>query len=124
MVAEREKEIEDFQKENYYTLTALVRKMDTPSSSFSLKMTRINKEQVGVKERRILPGTIKTKEQLETIKKELIASSMVVDNVVSKVTSRRPHPPFMTSSLLQAASGSLGFSVARTIIAQKLYETS
>ena len=29
MVAEREKEIEDFQKENYYTLTALVRKMHT-----------------------------------------------------------------------------------------------
>ncbi|MBI2433335.1 MAG: type I DNA topoisomerase [Candidatus Hydrogenedentes bacterium] len=43
--------------------------------------------------------------------------------VEQKETRQRPWPPFITSSLQQAASAQLGFSPSRTMqIAQKLYE--
>ena len=46
-----------------------------------------------------------------------------VDSVETRPTTRKPAPPFTTSTLQQEASRKLGFSVSQTMsVAQKLYE--
>jgi DNA topoisomerase-1 len=55
---------------------------------------------------------------------ELIKSSdLLVNEVTQKPVKSKPKPPFITSTLQQAASTKLGFNVKRTMrTAQKLYE--
>jgi DNA topoisomerase-1 len=123
LVVEREKEIENFQPETYFTVGAQVKKQEQPLDPFTLKLARINGEPIGVKDRRLLPGAVKTQEQLEAIQKELENDALKVSDVITKEVTRRARPPFITSTLQQSASGSLGFAPARTMgIAQKLYE--
>ena len=51
------------------------------------------------------------------------AAGFVVKSRDDRPTRVRPHPPFITSTLQQAASARLGFSVRRTMTAaQRLYE--
>ncbi|MDZ8119053.1 type I DNA topoisomerase [Pontiella agarivorans] len=124
LVVERENEIENFKPETYFTVGAQVRKQEQPLDPFSVKLARINNEPIGVKDRKLLPGAVKTQEQLEAIQKELDSSAMKVSDVITKEVTRRARPPFITSTLQQSASGSLGFAPARTMgIAQKLYES-
>jgi len=62
-------------------------------------------------------------EQAKRIYDAIIAAKFIVGNVEKKETSSRPGPPFITSTLQQAASNRLGFSTKRTMsIAQQLYE--
>ncbi|MCK5676783.1 MAG: hypothetical protein KAH99_07195, partial [Verrucomicrobia bacterium] len=80
-------------------------------------------EPIGIKDRKLLPGAVKTQEQLEGIQKELDNSPLNVSDVITKEVTRRARPPFITSTLQQSASGALGYAPARTMgIAQKLYE--
>ena len=55
---------------------------------------------------------------------ELInSSSLKISDVSKKPISIKPRPPFITSTLQQAASTKLSFNVKRTMrVAQKLYE--
>ncbi|MDF7824134.1 type I DNA topoisomerase [Pontiellaceae bacterium B12227] len=124
LVVEREKEITDFQPEAYFTVGAQVRKQEAPLDPFTVKLARINGEPIGIKDRKLLPGAVKTMEQLECIQKELDNSPLKVSDVITKEVTRRARPPFITSTLQQSASGSLGFAPARTMgLAQKLYES-
>jgi DNA topoisomerase-1 len=124
LVVERENEIENFKPETYFTVGAEVRKQETPLDPFMVKLARINGESVGIKERKLLPGAVKTQEQLEGIQNELNNSALKVSDIFTKEVTRRARPPFITSTLQQSASGSLGFAPARTMgIAQKLYES-
>ena len=79
---------------------------------------------MGIKDRKLLPGAVRTQEQLDAIQQELENSVMKVSDVIVKEITRRPRPPFITSTLQQSASGALGFAPARTMgLAQKLYES-
>ena len=123
LVVEREQEIENFKPETYFAVAAEVRKQEAPLDPFTVKLARINGESVGIKDRKLLPGAVKTKEQLDAMQRELENSALTVSDVIEKQTTRRARPPFITSTLQQSASGSLGFAPARTMgIAQKLYE--
>lgn len=54
---------------------------------------------------------------------QLQAAHFVVDKREDKPTQSRPSPPFITSTLQQAASTRLGFGVKKTmVLAQRLYE--
>ncbi|HEY5652990.1 MAG TPA: type I DNA topoisomerase [Pontiella sp.] len=124
LVVERENEIINFEPETYFTVGAEVRKQEAPLDPFTVKLARINGETVGIKDRKLLPGAVKSMEQLEGIQKELENSPLKVSDVITKEVTRRARPPFITSTLQQSASGSLGFAPARTMgIAQKLYES-
>jgi len=124
LVVERENEITGFQPETYFTVGAEVRKQEAPLDPFAVKLARINGEPIGIKDRKLLPGAVKTMEQLEGIQKELESSPLKVSDVITKEVTRRARPPFITSTLQQSASGSLGYAPARTMgIAQKLYES-
>ena len=59
------------------------------------------------------------KELLPKLKKE----QWIVEKIEKKPISRKPHPPFVTSTLQQSANRQLNFSPKRTMsLAQKLYE--
>ena len=124
LVVERENEITNFDPETYFTVGAEVRKQEAPLDPFSVKLARINGNPIGIKNRKLLPGAVKTMEQLEGIQQELNNSPLKVSDIITKEVTRRARPPFITSTLQQSASGSLGFAPARTMgVAQKLYES-
>ena len=124
LVVERENEITNFEPETYFTVGAEVRKQEAPLDPFSVKLARINGNPIGIKDRKLLPGAVKTMEQLEGIQQELNNSPLTVSDVITKEVTRRARAPFITSTLQQSASGSLGYAPARTMgLAQKLYES-
>lgn len=54
----------------------------------------------------------------------IVESKYSVDSVEKKPASRKPAPPFTTSTLQQEAARKLGFSVSQTMtVAQQLYES-
>jgi DNA topoisomerase-1 len=66
---------------------------------------------------------IRTGTEAEAITAELQGEKILVDALTEKERRRQPSPPFITSSLQQAASSSLHFTPKRTMkIAQELYE--
>ncbi len=124
LVVERESLFKDFNAEPYWVLDAQVAKQVDPRDAFTVKLARINGEPIGVKDRMLQKGSIRSAEQMQKICDELNASDLRVSSVATKEVQRRAHPPFITSSLQQAASSFLGFAPARTMgIAQKLYES-
>ena len=124
LVVEREMEIDGFTPETYFMVGAQVRKQQEPLDPFFLKLARINNEPVGTKERKLLPGAIKSAQQLEAIQAELATGTLQVSDVHTKEVTRKAKAPFITSTLQQAASGALSFAPARTMgLAQKLYES-
>jgi len=113
LVCEREKEIKSFVPEEYWLLGAKVRKLIEPLDPFRIKLVRVDGEK----------AEIKNGEQAENIKKDLDGRSLKVAEIAIKEVSKRPGPPFITSSLQQAASSAFGYEPKRTMsIAQKLYE--
>jgi DNA topoisomerase-1 len=113
LVCEREREIQNFNPEEYWVLGAKVRKLVSPRDLFAVKLAQINGEK----------AEIQGGEQAGKIRAELEKSSLHVARVIEKEVQRRARPPFITSSLQQAASSFCGFAPARAMsIAQALYE--
>lgn len=113
LVCEREKEIQEFNPEEYWVLGANVRKQVEPLDPFAVKLAKINGEK----------AEIKGGEDAEKIRTELEASSLQVARVIEKTIQRKARAPFITSTIQQAASSVCGFAPARTMrIAQSLYE--
>jgi DNA topoisomerase I len=62
-------------------------------------------------------------EQANRIYEAIRAARFKIGNIENKESSSRPGPPFITSTLQQAAANRLGFSTKRTMsVAQQLYE--
>jgi DNA topoisomerase-1 len=113
LVCERENEIRNFKPEEYWVLGANVCKQVAPRDPFAVKLAQIHGEK----------AEIKSGEQARAIRTELEKSRLRVARILEKEVQRRARPPFITSSLQQAASNVCGFSPARTMsIAQALYE--
>ncbi len=113
LVCEREQSILDFKPETFWVFGALVRKLITPLEPFSVKLTKINGEK----------AEIGSQADADRVKKELDGAPMKVGAVNVREVKRKPYPPFITSTLQQAASNVCSFSPKRTMsIAQKLYE--
>ncbi len=105
ILCEREREIEAFVPEIFFTIEAL----------FETK----NKEKLSA----LCAIEPKTKEEAERIEHEGKKASWKVSSITQKEEERAPRPPFTTSTLQQSASTRLGFSASRTMrAAQKLYE--
>jgi DNA topoisomerase-1 len=111
MVCERQKAIDEFIEEEYWTLDADFETQRQETFTARLNKVRGEKPQ--------LPD----KATVKVIEKDLDGASYVIASVDTKEVRRRPFPPFITSSLQQEASRKLGFSPRKTmIIAQQLYE--
>jgi DNA topoisomerase I len=125
MVVEREREIEQFVKTEYWTISANLRAKLPPA--FDARLFKVEDQTVktsgfdqDIKKNEILIGDDKTANE---IVKEAQAQTFVVTDVTTKERKRNPVPPFITSKLQQEASRKLGFAVKKTMmLAQKLYE--
>ncbi len=114
LVCDREAEIERFVPQEYWTVAAALKTIR--KEAFEAKVT-------GFKGRKIGRLDIKNEAQATEIVTFLNKAEYSVGTVESKPTKRNPAPPFITSTLQQAASSRLGFSPARTMqTAQRLYE--
>jgi len=113
LVCEREVSIRDFKPEAYWILGVKAAKRVDPKAPFTAHLARINGEKAEVKDEALAQRLM-----AELEKREL----RVADILLKEIRKKAP-PPFITSSLQQAASGAIGFSPSRTMrIAQKLYE--
>lgn len=115
MVVEREREIQNFVPEEYWSIEAELAKREDrkPPRSFIATLHRIRGEKVDLKDE---PATRAVVDELEE-------ATYVVSKVKKGQRRRRPAPPFITSTMQQEASRRLGFTPRRTMrIAQQLYE--
>lgn len=112
LIVEREREIEKFNSEEYWSVDA---KLMSGRKSFSAKL-------YGFADGKKIE-TIKNGEEAKGIVKVLENASYTVTELKKGTRSRQPAPPFITSTLQQEASRKLGFTGQRTMrIAQQLYE--
>lgn len=111
LVVEREREIEAFKPEEYWSITA---KFETEEKAL-FEAQVISEKGKNLK--------ITNGQEAERIVKALKGSDAKVLEVEQKEVHRSPAPPFTTSTLQQEAARKLGFSVKKTMmVAQKLYE--
>lgn len=112
LICDREEEIKAFVPEEYWSLTALLRK--------EKNKTDIEAKLVQFKNKKI---EINNKEQMDTVLKDLDGIHYVVSDVKKKEKKRQPSPPFTTSTMQQEASRKLNFPARKTMqVAQQLYE--
>jgi DNA topoisomerase I len=113
LVCEREMSIRNFKPEPYWILGVKAAKRVDPRAPFTAELARLNGAKAEVRDEAL---ALRLMEQLN--RRELRVS-----DVLRKEIRKNAPPPFITSSLQQAASGALGFSPSRTMrFAQKLYE--
>jgi len=106
MVVEREREIEQFDTQSFFKVSA----------EFLVEGDKVLKAELSER----FPSD---KEALEFLTK-CIGATFTIDNLEKKPGQKKPAAPFTTSTLQQEASLKLGFSVAQTMtLAQRLYES-
>ncbi|MDI3534742.1 MAG: topoisomerase [Thermosediminibacterales bacterium] len=112
LISDREKEIENFIPEEYWTLD--IELVDKESNK-SINAKLIYKDDKKV--------NIKNKDEMDIIINCLQDKEFIVDKITKSQRKRNPAPPFTTSSLQQEAHRKLGFTAKKTMaIAQQLYE--
>lgn len=110
LVAEREREINNFVPEAFFKIQATFKVKDDSGKIYDLKAE--------------LPSKIDTQPAARKWIEACVGTTFTVDNIDVKPATRKPAPPFTTSTLQQEASRKLGFNVKRTMsAAQKLYES-
>lgn len=111
LICDREREINAFVPEEYWTVVAHLAAKEPPVFPANL----VKKEGKNV--------AIGNAEEAASARKDLEAATFRVQKVTAKERRRFPVPPFITSKLQQEAFKKLRFSVKRTMqVAQRLYE--
>lgn len=105
MIVDRQKEIDKFKPEKYWTIQAELK--NSKGENFVAQVAK----------------KIKSKEEAEKIVEQLKKAKFVIDKVQSKQQKRNPYPPFNTPNLQRSASTILGWKPKKTMqIAQQLYQ--
>jgi len=126
LVVEREREIEKFKPEEYWTIVATLLKIKNQKSIRQLADKNNEFEAVLIKkDEEVVPKLgIKTREEAEKIVKDLNGAEYKVINIERKEVKRNPLPPFTTSTLQQESWKIFHWPAKMTMqIAQQLYET-
>ena len=110
LICEREKEVEDFIPEEYWSLDA----------DFSKGKTKFTAQLVQYKDSK---PELKNEKQVNEIISEIQSADCIVTDIKESEKTVRPKPPFTTSKLQQASANRLGYTSRKTMqIAQQLYE--
>ena len=105
LIVEREREIQQFNAECSYRVTALF--LTPQGNEVKAELNR----------------RFATKEQAEAFLNAAAEAQFTIQDISTKPQKRVPAPPFTTSTLQQEAAHKLGFTVAQTMmVAQRLYE--
>lgn len=113
LIVEREREINNFTPQEYWTITADLKHQ---ADIFPARLIKIENKTLD-------KFAINSQAAAEKIQQAINQESFIVENVESKEINKSPYPPFTTSTLQQAANSRLGFSAKQTmVIAQQLYE--
>ena len=112
LIVEREREIEKFNSEEYWSVDA---KLLAGTKSFKAALYGF----ADGKKIDVIPNA----EEADKIVSELGGAEYIVSALKKGTRKKQPAPPFITSTLQQEASRKLGFTGQRTMrIAQQLYE--
>ena len=111
LVVEREREIEAFKPEEYWTLDADLAAALPPE--FTAKLWKVDGQK----------AELKDGETTKALAAEVEKAPFSVVTVDRKERRRNPPPPFTTAKLQQDAANRLGFTAKKTMtLAQRLYE--
>ena len=117
LIVDREREVQAFVPEEYWTIEALLAKRphDGVKTHFKAQLHGLAGRKGAIR----IPNEAEAKE----IASDLEGAAYHVDSVRKKETRSRPAAPFITSSLQQEAFRKLKFNTRRTMaVAQQLYE--
>jgi DNA topoisomerase I len=116
LVVDREREIEDFKPQEYWTIEADLNKQQGVDRVFRAVLVERAGKKLG-------KFDIGNKAAADVIMKDLDGAAFQIQKISRKDKRRTPAPPFTTSTLQQEASRKLGFGAKKTMmIAQQLYE--
>lgn len=140
LIVEREREIEKFGKEKYWTVVAKLKTQNSKVKSESqnsqsegtdFEIIEINGEKIEITQKlnlydgdyKFAKTSIDNEASAKQILEDLKTKDFIVADVVKKEMRRTPPPPYTTSTLQQDGARRMGLSGKRTMmLAQKLYE--
>ena len=109
LIVEREREIQAFNTEASYRVTAVFLVPEEDGKTVEMKAE--------------LARRLKTKEEAKAFLESCKNASFTIEDIVKRPVKKSPAAPFTTSTLQQEAARKLGYTVAQTMmLAQKLYE--
>ncbi|MFO7772974.1 MAG: type I DNA topoisomerase [Dehalococcoidia bacterium] len=114
MIVDREREIQDFVPQEYWTIEVELAPPEEKEASFKARLIAL------------ADGTrldIGSKDEADRVIADLEDARYAVKSIETRQVARQPAPPFITSTLQQEAWRKLRFTAGRTMaIAQQLYE--
>jgi len=111
LICEREREIQNFVPEEYWTITALLKAAQPPS--FPAKLVKKGGKKIKVS----------SEQEALKITKELEKLPFILKKIKVREKKRTPPPPYITSTLQQDCFRYFRYPVKKTMaIAQRLYE--
>ena len=117
LICEREQEIRDFVVEEYWTIRMEVK--GAPPASFWTSLVKIQDTPGG----KWVKAQIVNEEEARKHEARIRESDLIVSGISKKRIKKNPGPPFITSTMQQAAARVLRFSTNKIMtIAQQLYE--
>lgn len=129
VVVERERERIAFTPASYWGVDGTFAKADDLDQTFESTLHSIDGDRVAVGKDFDSTGKAKSsvvvldRDEAAALAEELTEAPFVVKSVETKPYTRKPYPPFRTSTLQQEAGRKLRFSSSRTMsVAQRLYE--
>lgn len=110
LIVEREREIEAFKPDEYWSIDAILSKA---KDKFSASLVEKEGNKID----------LKNEKDSKAIVNELEKAKYSVQTVNQRESKKSPYPPFTTSTLTQAAANRFGYTAKKTMkLAQDLYE--
>jgi DNA topoisomerase-1 len=111
IICDRERAIQAFESEEYWSITAHLEGNSPPP--FTAKLVKKNGKKIKIPDEKASNVVIE----------ELSEEKFIVEKIQKKTVKRNPSPPFITSKLQQESIRKLRFSAKKTMmVAQQLYE--
>ena len=112
LIVDREREIESFEAEEYWSIEALLSKLGK-KTKFSAKLSSFEGKK----------PVLGSREDADKILCSLEGAEYIISDIKKGKKNRHPAPPFTTSTMQQEGARKLGFQAKRTMkAAQELYE--
>ena len=110
LIVERERELQAFNSESYYSVSAIFGVTNADGSQSEVTA--------------MLSNRLKTHDEVQAFLESCKEAVFTIESIQKKPLRRTPAPPFTTSTLQQEAARKLGFTVSQTMmVAQRLYES-